>query len=128
MALPLLYAGCISWVIGYDTIYALQDIEDDMLVGVKSSARAMGGQVAVKTGAEGVFVAILPGRKLGVAVKIEDGATRASECAIAAILVQLGVLNADHPATGAYLNAPLVNRRGLTAGRIRAAETLLRPI
>ena len=45
MALPLLYAGCIAWVIGYDTIYALQDIEDDMLVGVKSSARAMGPHV-----------------------------------------------------------------------------------
>ena len=44
-ALPLLYAGCIAWVIGYDTIYALQDIEDDMLVGVKSSARAMGRHV-----------------------------------------------------------------------------------
>ncbi len=41
----LLYAGSILWTIGYDTIYALQDIEDDMLVGVKSSARAMGGQV-----------------------------------------------------------------------------------
>ncbi len=45
LALPLLYAGCIAWVIGYDTIYALQDIEDDMLIGVKSSARAMGGHV-----------------------------------------------------------------------------------
>ena len=45
LALPLLYAGCIAWVIGYDTIYALQDIEDDMLVGVKSSARAMGRHV-----------------------------------------------------------------------------------
>jgi 4-hydroxybenzoate polyprenyltransferase len=44
-ALPLLYAGSIAWVIGYDTIYALQDIEDDALVGVKSSARAMGTQV-----------------------------------------------------------------------------------
>ena len=44
-ALPLLYAGCIAWVIGYDTIYALQDIEDDALVGVKSSARAMGRHV-----------------------------------------------------------------------------------
>jgi 4-hydroxybenzoate polyprenyltransferase len=43
--LPLLYAGCIAWVIGYDTIYALQDIEDDALVGVKSSARAMGDHV-----------------------------------------------------------------------------------
>ena len=45
LALPLLYAGCIAWVIDYDTIYALQDIEDDMLIGVKSSARAMGTHV-----------------------------------------------------------------------------------
>ena len=37
-----LYAGSIFWVIGYDTIYALQDVEDDALVGVKSSARALG--------------------------------------------------------------------------------------
>jgi 4-hydroxybenzoate polyprenyltransferase len=37
-----LYAGSIAWVIGYDTIYALQDIEDDALAGVKSSARALG--------------------------------------------------------------------------------------
>ena len=45
LGLPFLYAGCIAWVIGYDTIYALQDIEDDALVGVKSSARAMGRHV-----------------------------------------------------------------------------------
>jgi 4-hydroxybenzoate polyprenyltransferase len=38
----LLYAGCIAWVVGYDTIYALQDIEDDALVGVKSTARLFG--------------------------------------------------------------------------------------
>jgi len=37
-----LYAGAICWVIGYDTIYALQDMEDDALAGVKSSARALG--------------------------------------------------------------------------------------
>ncbi|HEY6916315.1 MAG TPA: 4-hydroxybenzoate octaprenyltransferase [Allosphingosinicella sp.] len=40
----LLYAGSIFWVIGYDTIYALQDREDDALVGVKSSARALGNR------------------------------------------------------------------------------------
>ncbi len=34
-----LYAGCIAWVIGYDTIYALQDREDDALIGVRSTAR-----------------------------------------------------------------------------------------
>jgi 4-hydroxybenzoate polyprenyltransferase len=41
----LLYAGCILWVIGYDTIYALQDVEDDALVGVRSSARRLGARV-----------------------------------------------------------------------------------
>lgn len=38
----LLYAGCILWVIGYDTIYAHQDLEDDALVGVKSTAILFG--------------------------------------------------------------------------------------
>ncbi|MDF2622144.1 MAG: 4-hydroxybenzoate polyprenyl transferase [Xanthobacteraceae bacterium] len=38
----LLYAGSVFWVIGYDTIYAHQDREDDALVGVKSSARLFG--------------------------------------------------------------------------------------
>ena len=40
-----LYAGSIAWVIGYDTIYALQDIEDDALAGVRSSARRLGRHV-----------------------------------------------------------------------------------
>ncbi len=40
----LLYAGAFFWVVGYDTIYALQDIEDDALAGVKSSARALGNR------------------------------------------------------------------------------------
>ena len=44
-ALALLYAGSIAWVIGYDTIYALQDREDDALVGVRSSALRMGQHV-----------------------------------------------------------------------------------
>ncbi|HEY0052380.1 MAG TPA: UbiA family prenyltransferase, partial [Caulobacteraceae bacterium] len=38
----LLYLGGVFWTLGYDTIYALQDIEDDALVGVKSSARRLG--------------------------------------------------------------------------------------
>ena len=38
----LLYAGGIAWTLGYDTIYAHQDKEDDALVGVKSSARRLG--------------------------------------------------------------------------------------
>ncbi|WP_423068825.1 4-hydroxybenzoate octaprenyltransferase [Devosia sp. CN2-171] len=44
LALPplLLYAGSILWTIGYDTIYALQDVEDDALIGVRSTARLFG--------------------------------------------------------------------------------------
>jgi 4-hydroxybenzoate polyprenyltransferase len=49
----LLYAGSIAWVIGYDTIYAVQDLEDDALAGVRSSARALGGRV--KVGVAGFF-------------------------------------------------------------------------
>jgi 4-hydroxybenzoate polyprenyltransferase len=38
----LLWFGSILWVVGYDTLYAIQDIEDDALIGVKSSARRLG--------------------------------------------------------------------------------------
>jgi 4-hydroxybenzoate polyprenyltransferase len=53
LSLPmwLLYAGCIAWVIGYDTIYALQDREDDALIGVRSSALRMGAHVRGGTAA-----------------------------------------------------------------------------
>jgi 4-hydroxybenzoate polyprenyltransferase len=44
-AMFLLYGGSIFWVIGYDTIYALQDREDDALIGVRSSARRLGKKV-----------------------------------------------------------------------------------
>ncbi len=84
--------------------------------------RAMGGAAAIKTGAEAVFVAILPEQKLGVALKIVDGATRASEAAITAILVKLGVLDAAHPAAVKFGRPPLVNRRGVTVGELRPAE------
>jgi 4-hydroxybenzoate polyprenyltransferase len=40
----LLYAGSIAWVIGYDTIYAHQDTEDDALIGVKSTALLFGAR------------------------------------------------------------------------------------
>jgi 4-hydroxybenzoate polyprenyltransferase len=41
----VLYAGTILWTIGYDTIYALQDIDDDALIGIKSTARLFGERV-----------------------------------------------------------------------------------
>jgi 4-hydroxybenzoate polyprenyltransferase len=51
----LLYVGSLSWVIGYDTIYAMQDREDDALIGVRSSALRMGSHVR---GGVGIFYAI----------------------------------------------------------------------
>ncbi len=86
--------------------------------------QAMKGRVAIKTGAEGVFVAILPEQRLGVALKIADGATRAAECAIAAILANLGALDPEHPAARRRMNAPLYNWNGLKAARIQPASAL----
>jgi 4-hydroxybenzoate polyprenyltransferase len=42
--LLVFYAGCFFWTLGYDTIYALQDKEDDILIGVKSSAIKLGSK------------------------------------------------------------------------------------
>ena len=83
--------------------------------------RAMGGRVAVKTGAEAVFVAIAPDRGLGIALKVADGATRASEAAITALLVRLGLLDAGHPVVGKYLTDPLRNWRGIAVAERRLA-------
>jgi 4-hydroxybenzoate polyprenyltransferase len=64
LALPalLLYLGAVAWTIGYDTIYALQDVSDDMIAGVKSTARRFGGHVrgavALFYGAAFVFIAL----------------------------------------------------------------------
>lgn len=87
--------------------------------------RAMGGRAAIKTGAEGIFVAIVPERKLGVALKVTDGATRAAECAIAAILSGLDVLDRAHPAARKRMAAPLLNRRGIDTGILRPAAGLV---
>jgi 4-hydroxybenzoate polyprenyltransferase len=46
----LLWSGSIAWVIGYDTLYAIQDKEDDALVGVKSSARRLGEKAPLGVG------------------------------------------------------------------------------
>lgn len=45
-----LWIGSIFWVIGYDTLYAIQDKEDDALVGVRSSARRLGRHAALGVG------------------------------------------------------------------------------
>ena len=87
--------------------------------------RATDGQVALKTGAEGYFIAILPAQKMGIALKAACGSTRAAECAIAALLVRLGVLDANHPATLNRKNAPIENWRGIRTGTLKPAPGLI---
>jgi 4-hydroxybenzoate polyprenyltransferase len=53
----LLYAAGVFWTLGYDTIYAIQDLEDDALAGVKSSARRLGVQTPL--GVLGFYLASL---------------------------------------------------------------------
>ena len=64
----LLYASGVFWTLGYDTIYALQDIEDDALVGVKSSARRLGGRVR-----EGLMIFYVLSAALALAAGITAG-------------------------------------------------------
>ncbi|WP_041527058.1 asparaginase [Paracoccus aminophilus] len=83
--------------------------------------RATAGRVAVKTGAEAVFVAAIPEMGLGIALKIIDGGTRGSEAAITALLVHLGLLDKAHPMAMKHLYAPHTNWRGKKTGEMRTA-------
>lgn len=74
--------------------------------------------VAVKTGAEGVYIAMLPELGLGAALKIDDGATRASETAIAGLLIALGAM-ADEGAAHSLAHAPVLDTRRRLAGHRR---------
>ncbi len=87
--------------------------------------RATNGRAALKTGAEAFFIAIIPESGMGIALKVADGGTRGAECAIAALLVRLGVLDAEHPATRKRMNAVIRNFNGLETGMIRPAAGLL---
>ena len=77
------------------------------------------GRVLCKAGAEGVRVACLPEAGLGIAVKIADGAARASGPALLHVLRRLGLLDQAASARLADLEEPVItNRRGFTTGRI----------
>lgn len=86
-----------------------------------NAAKRTGAKVfATKTGAEAVHAAILPGLGLGVALKVEDGAKRASDLMMAHLLAFLGVL--DDGARGDladFLETPIANAAGLPVGAVR---------
>jgi len=87
---------------------------------------AMKGQGIAKVGAEGVYAACLPEQGLGIALKIDDGALRASQVAMAAILKHLGAFRADASTTVADLfETPITAWAGTQTGVVRAAKSWL---
>jgi L-asparaginase II len=85
--------------------------------------RAGRGRFVSKTGAEGVYCAAWPERKLGIAVKIEDGAGRAAEIVIAHVLRKLGALDdRGWAALGGRHNPVIKNWTGTEVGDMRPSD------
>lgn len=84
--------------------------------------QAFGERLFCKVGAEGVYCAALPELGLGVALKIDDGAVRAAEAAMAAVAQAL--LHTENELLRGYSHLALRNWRGLDVGALRPAEAL----
>jgi L-asparaginase II len=81
-----------------------------------------GAAAFVKGGAEGFYAAALPGLGLGLALKIDDGARRAAEVALIALLRYLGVLDtAGWSRLAAFAEPEIANWAGYVTGGVRAA-------
>lgn len=80
-----------------------------------------GSRIVVKTGAQGIYVAVLRGEGRGLALKVGDGAKRAQDVALVALLASLGALDPETVAAlESHVHPRLVNRVGETVGRIDA--------
>ena len=92
---------------------------------VTSCMQVAGGAVRVKTGAEGVYAAALPGLGYGIALKIDDGASRAAELAMATLLNALGCFDpAQEEALRPFLQPVLRNVAGRPVGAVRPTAAL----
>jgi L-asparaginase II len=88
--------------------------------------RAGQGRFATKTGAEGVHIAIVAEKRLGVAVKVEDGNNRATPVIMTALLDRLGVLDdAARAALSGFATTAVENVVGTHVGDIRLAPGAL---
>ncbi len=123
----LLYGGCIAWTIAYDTIYALQDREDDALIGVRSTARLFGARWREWTTGfyvVAIFLWALAGRAAGAPV-----ASLLALAILGAGLIwpMLGRIDEANPASalGAFKHNALI---GLLVAVIFAAEPAWRTL
>ncbi|THF47518.1 asparaginase [Allorhizobium terrae] len=87
--------------------------------------QAAPGKIFAKTGAEGVFCAVLPEQGLSIAVKAEDGATRAAEAMVTALLSRYFEKDStEHAALMAMTNKPMHNWNGRHVGDVRVTDVL----
>jgi L-asparaginase II len=87
---------------------------------------ALNGRVLVKTGAEGVFCGAVPELGFGIALKCDDGATRAAEVMMGAVLeVLLDLDDEEAKALDTYVNPTVLTRRETPAGEIRPSSDFL---
>jgi 4-hydroxybenzoate polyprenyltransferase len=128
LAAVLLYASGVFWTLGYDTIYAVQDLEDDALAGVKSSARRLGADAP-----RGVAVFYLVAIALAFAAAAAGGVGPVFLLLAAAfaahLMIQARRLRIDDPAGALRLfksnrDAGLILFAALVAGHWRAPAAL----
>jgi L-asparaginase II len=87
--------------------------------------RLLGTRAYVKTGAEGVFCGALPQQGLGIAIKCDDGAGRAAEAVMAALLARLLPLADQERATLMRFTLPVLrNWNGIEVGALRVTEAI----
>jgi L-asparaginase II len=85
----------------------------------------LGAQALVKTGAEGVMCAALPALGLGIAIKCDDGASRAAEALMAAALARLLTLDENqHAALGRFAQPKLRNWNDIEVGELRVTAEI----
>jgi L-asparaginase II len=84
-----------------------------------------GPRVFIKTGAEGVYCGALPQQGFGIAIKCDDGASRAAQAIVAAVIARFLPLDAtQRAALGPFLEPRLRNWNGFEVGSIRTMEAL----
>jgi L-asparaginase II len=87
--------------------------------------KLFGARVLVKTGAEGVYCAALPEQGIGIALKCDDGATRAAEVAMATMIARfLPLSDAESVSLDRFMRPKLRNWNGIEVGGLRPSAEL----
>ncbi len=88
--------------------------------------KLFGARVLVKTGAEGVFCGTLPEVGLGIAVKCDDGGTRAAEVTMAAMIARyLPLDDGERAALARFVRPTLKNWNGIEVGGLRPSHAII---